>query len=125
IYRIKADTDGLANLTNNPNPDFAPVASPDRTRISFVSRRDGFPRIFVMEANGANPRPVTPNTNDLAYDSRISWSPDGSKLAFVRYVNGVQQIWVVNIDGTNLTDLTNSATDTDAPAWSSDGSRIV
>jgi Tol biopolymer transport system component len=125
IYRIDPDGDHLVNLTNNSRPDFLPIVSPDMSKIAFVTRRDSAPRIYVMNADGTNQQPVTADRNDLAYESKSSWSPDGTKLAFVRYINFVPQISVVNIDGSNETALTNEATDSASPAWSPDGTKIA
>lgn len=125
IYRINPDGDELVNLTNSPSSDFLPIVSPDMSKIAFVSRRDGTARIYVMNANGTSQQPVTADANDLAYESKFSWSPDGAKLAFVKYINFVPQISVINIDGSNETARTNSDKDNDWPAWSPDGTKIA
>ena len=54
-----ADRDGSnpRNLTNNPFFDGWPAWSPDGSKIAFASNRRGHGyQIFVMDADGADPR---------------------------------------------------------------------
>jgi Tol biopolymer transport system component len=53
---------------------FMPAWSPDGKRIAFVSRRDGNPEIYVIDADGANPKRLTSNSApDL-------WGPPGRPM---------------------------------------------
>ncbi|MDE0040801.1 MAG: hypothetical protein OXT74_02090 [Candidatus Poribacteria bacterium] len=93
-----------------------------KTKIAFTSTRGGNPDIYVMDADGGNPRRVT--THD-AEDGNPTWSHDGSKIAFVSNRNGGYiQIWVIDADGKNPIRLTDGVWD-QHPAWSPDGKRIA
>ncbi|MFH1849881.1 MAG: DPP IV N-terminal domain-containing protein [archaeon] len=84
-------------------------------RIAFASDRDGNPEIYVMDADGNNPRRLTYN---LASDGSPSWSPDGSKIAFLR---DSYFTYVTNIDGNEPRFLVNGS----CLIWSPDGSEAV
>ena len=75
------DPDGsnLTRLTNNPAVDAAPVCSPDRTKIAFMSFRDDEFEIYIMDADGSH---QTRLTNNTAFDARPAWSPDGRRITF-------------------------------------------
>ena len=96
-----------------------------RTKIAFVSTREGNEEIYVMDGDGRNQRRVTVNP---ALDRYPAWSPDGKKIAFVSNRNNVnkdhRQIWVINADGKNPIRLTDGLVDS-FPDWSPDGTKIV
>ena len=51
-----------------------------QAQIAFSSNRDGNPEIYVMDADGGNPRNLT---NHPDGDFQPSWSPDGKRIAFI------------------------------------------
>lgn len=65
IYTANADGSGLAQLTRHsplsfdePAVNASPAWSPDCSEIAFLSNRDGPWRIYVMNADGTNQRPM-------------------------------------------------------------------
>ena len=56
-----------------------------RSRIAFVSERNGGKELFVMDYDGYNPRQVT---FDAFLNLAPSWSPDKQRVAFVTYREG-------------------------------------
>jgi TolB protein len=103
-------------------PAESPTPSPFVPHIAFQSDRDGNDDIWIMEANGDNPRNLT---NDPASDRTPTWSPDGTKIAFASDRSGDFDIWVMAADGSNPVDLTKSVGDETAPRWSPNGGLIA
>jgi TolB protein len=64
------------------------------TRIAFISDDGRDKELWVMDADGANPEPITKD-HSIAQSPR--WSPDGSLLLFTSYRGGTgPQLWVVS-----------------------------
>lgn len=80
IYRVRATGGAAECLTQNSGiaVNFHPRISPDGKTIAFVSDRNGQSNLWLMDLNGANPRPVTSDTNARYLEP--SWSPDGRFL---------------------------------------------
>ena len=102
-----------------------------QAQIAFVSKRDGNPEIYVMDADGKNQRRLTNNRHE---DWSPSWSPDGKRIVFfsdrdghVHFIPGwfTYEIYVMNADGGNPQNLTNNPNDDRFPSWSPDGKRIA
>ena len=114
IFVMNPDGSGQTNLTRNAGPgwDSSPAWSFDGSQIAFVSSRDGDSKIWVMNADGSEPR----NLNVLG--SEPTWSPDGSRIAYTDHLS----LWVVSADGSDRTYLAEWGWE---PNWSPDGSTIV
>ena len=66
--------------TGQSADDFAPVWSPDRQRIAFLSNRDGNVEIYLAVADGSS---FTRVTNTSVDESHVRWSPEGTRLAYI------------------------------------------
>jgi TolB protein len=99
-----------------PKADSEPQTEPpaDTHGIAFTSDRDGYYRIYVMNADGSNPTKLP----GRAKDSQPSWSPDGAKIAFTSQRDGNSEIYVMNADGSNPDRITNDAA---GARWGYDG----
>jgi Tol biopolymer transport system component len=47
-------------ITHSPGLDAQPAWSPEGDRIAFVSARDGYPALWVVNRDGSNPRRISP-----------------------------------------------------------------
>jgi len=56
---MNSDGSGQTRLTDNNAADFGPSWSPDGTKITFVSERDGNREIYVMNADGSGQTRLT------------------------------------------------------------------
>lgn len=122
IFSMLTDGTDKRNLSNNSAEDIFPDGSPDGTKVTFVSARDGNREIYVMNTDGSNLSRLTNYSGD---DDVPSWSPDGTKIAFVRRIDSNYEIYVINADGSDLARLTNNTTSDNYPEWSPDGSKIA
>ena len=93
-----------------------------QARITFMSRREGKPEIYVMDINGKNLRRLTDNRDN---DWWPSWSPDGRHIVFVSERDGNREIYVMDADGGNPQNLTNDPNEDWYPSWSPNGKRIA
>lgn len=120
IYTMGADGSGVVQVTVTSEVyNWFPFWSPDDTRITFSSNREGAKyQIYVMNADGSNPVP-------LARGCISAFSPDGARLVFSSYCDGTGDILVMDAQGGNIVNLTNGVGENANPSWSRDGSRIV
>lgn len=92
-------TGSVAQLTREGS-NWRPIASPNRQLIAYISNATADLQLYVMNANGSNPRQVTtvPLGGLSPTDLSFSWSPDGSQLLYPSN----DRLLVVNLDGTGL-----------------------
>ena len=139
IYIINADGSNIKKLTESSTRapeyeifnNFAPVWSPDGTRIAFFSDRDYQERndlwfseeIYVMNADGSDQTRVTYGT---VWDRHHqAWSPDGMKIAFTSDRDGNLEIYSVDLNTGYEKNLTNDSGADGEASWSPDGRKIV
>ena len=109
------------NARWHTNSGGSPSWSPDGTQIAFQSKHDSNWHIYVMDADGSNPRQLTSHS----LNEKPSWSPDGTQIAFQSYRDGNWEIYVMDADGNNLRRLTNHNAWDGSPSWSPDGTQIA
>lgn len=120
VYVMDADSSNVTRLTEHPERDQRGVFSPDGATIAFVSQRDGDVAIWLMAADGSNPR-------KLVQGREPSFSPDGRRIAFTSSAfDDNDEIYLIDLDGSNRTRLTDNRRKLDwFASFSPKGDRLV
>ncbi len=79
IYAVPITGGQATALTDGIEWNYQPRFSPDGSKIAFVSDRAGGDNLWVMNADGSNPKAVTDEPEHLVHNP--AWSPDGQYLA--------------------------------------------
>ena len=115
LYVMDLATGETRRLTAAPPLNQMAVWSPSGRQLTFMSARDGYPSVFVMNADGSgqvNLTPKSPADADAEWTSRApSWSTTGRHIFFMSFrpSTGLDtEVFVMNADGSGVTRLTSS-----------------
>lgn len=125
IYEANPDGSNLKPLTSGPAYHAECAYSPDGNSIVYASNETGSMNLYIMDADGSNPRQVT-HTYGI-YNGGPFFSPDGTKVVFRadRDLKDYLQIYVLDIATGLETQLTNNDSVNWAPYWHPDGDKIA
>jgi Tol biopolymer transport system component len=93
-----------------------PAVAPDGRRLTFSARQSGRTLLYVMQADGTNPKVVT---DSLDLQGAPAWAPDGQSITTAAVDRGQPRLFRVPING-GAPSLLVSEYSVD-PAWSPDG----
>lgn len=115
LYVLDLLTRESRRLTSAPPLNQMAAWSPNGRQLAFMSTRDGYPSVFIMNADGSgvsNLTPKNPGDADSDWVSRApSWSINGRHIFFMsrRPSTGLDtEIFVMNAEGGGVTRLTHS-----------------
>jgi serine/threonine-protein kinase len=96
--------------------------SRDGRWMAFDSNREGNQDVYVMPAEGGEPRRVTSDPGD---DFHPDFSPDGSEIVFYSSRHGNRDVFLISADGRDELRLTDGPGEDRDPSFSPDGLRIA
>jgi Tol biopolymer transport system component len=111
-----------SRLISSTRQDYSPQYSADGKKITFTSGRTGSNEIWVCDADGQNPVPITSFGGPDVGSPR--WSPNAEQIAFDSLAPGHRAIYVVGAQGGKPRRLNNDDFDNVRPSWSRDGQWI-
>jgi Tol biopolymer transport system component/imidazolonepropionase-like amidohydrolase len=128
IYTLPINGGKATRLTTGKAMNIQPRFSPDGQQIAFTSDRAGGDNIWVMDADGSNPRQITKESFRLL--NNPTWTPDGDYIIARKHFTsrrslGAGEMWMYHIGGgqagIQLTERKNDQQDAGEPAVSPDG----
>ena len=128
LYSIPFEGGEAKSLTRGMAWDMQPRFSPDGKWIAFTSDRDGADNIWVMPAEGGEPRQIT--KEDFRLVNSPAWTPDGQFIVARKHFTarrslGSGEMWLYHIGGdtkgVRMTEKPNDQKDVGEPVFSPDG----
>jgi len=96
------------------------AVSPDGARIAIVVREDRRKRLYVINADGTEPRPLL---QDIVIAGAACWSPDGEWLAVGGHSDGRKGLFKVRVRDGHMERI--HSLEARHPVWSPDNRMIV
>ncbi len=130
IYSLPITGGTATALTSGIAWSYQPKYSPDGKSIAFISDRAGGDNLWVMNADGSEPRAISKESENIIHTP--GWSPDGKYIAARKSYTSTRsiaagEIWLYHSSGGNGVQLVKrplGAKDQKniaEPAWSTDG----
>ncbi len=96
------------------------------TLIIYITHKDNKYRLYIADADGANPRRMFTSTDPVFSPS---WSPNGKRIAYVAYQDtGRNKRMAINIQEVSTGRITTVSAEkglNSSPAWSPNGKRLA
>lgn len=110
LYTVSATGGEARRLTSHPGNEIFPRFSPDGQSIAFTGQYDGNTEVYLIPANGGEPKRLTytsTNGRDDLGDRMgpnnmvFTWSPDGKEIVYRNRIGGsfTGKLWKVSPDG--------------------------
>jgi len=93
LWVLDIATGSATQITNDPEPDNAPVWSPDGKQIAYVSTKESYSSIYRKNADGTGQAEQLFRYTPGAFIGLTDWSPDGK---YVTFTTGVLLVVPVN-----------------------------
>lgn len=113
IYLIDIDGTNPIQLTENAALNQMASWSPNGKQIAFMSSRDGYCSVYVMNSDGSEPINLTPKPagvpNNQFCSRAPAWWRNGQRIYFSSFrpeTNLFENIFSMNADGSDVTRLT-------------------
>ncbi len=98
LWRMDMVTGKARQLLFSDAQDIHPDWSPTGNTLAFASNRTGQFEIWLTDAEGAHPQPITAGPGGKTWPA---WSPDGWTLLYTQVQDGRHQLWMIDADGSN------------------------
>ena len=115
LYTLPIEGGAAKHLTSGLPFDSQPRFSPDGQWLAFLSDRDGAENLWIMKADGTEPKKLSKDEN--AELASPTWSPDGQYVIVSRSTWGLRtyELWMYHVQGGSGVQITKAKTRDDQP----------
>jgi len=111
-----AADENAVNLTRSPERDRYPMWSPDGSRLTFNTNRDGDYEVYIMNADGSGQQNISRSPHST--EGLADWSPDGRLLVLYSDRPGNKDIFVVDLKTDKWVNVTRDPAGDEFCTWS-------
>jgi len=111
-----AADENAVNLTQAPERDRYPMWSPDGSRLTFNTNRDGDYEVYVMNADGSGQENIS--RSPTSTEGLADWSPDGRSLVLYSDRPGNKDEFVVDLETGQWVNVTQDPASDEFCTWS-------
>ncbi len=123
ICLVAADGGPVRHLTGAPKVwDTHPRWSPDGRRLAFLTNRNGWRQLFLLDPASGSAQPLVQEAADI---QAFNWSPDGQWIAYTVNRNGSAEIWLCASTTGQTRPLSIRPGWHSPPRWLPDGSAVI
>jgi Tol biopolymer transport system component len=134
---VRKDPEEFAKRLTDPKKDdgfynTSPAISPQGDKIAFLSNRDYYFDLYIMDAiDGKVIKKLVKGTRGADFEELniltpgISWSPDGNRLALAAKRSGYDVIYIIDVESEDSEVLPFKMDGIQSVAWSNDGTKIA
>lgn len=106
IFAADAETGEVTQLTPDDNftDNFSPRWSPDGSQVAFLSDREGYSHVWVMDPDGGGVRHFDWGPHDSPRMNRVNpqWSPDGTRILVAVNRDGRYDLVVIHVESEEI-----------------------
>ncbi len=134
---IRKDPDEFAKRLTDPKKDdgfynTSPAISPQGDKIAFISNRDFYFDVYIMNAlDGKIIKKLVQGNTSADFEQLnvvapgLSWSPDGRKIALTAKSNGYDVVYIIDVESGDRETLPIKLDGIKSLSWSPDGKYIA
>ena len=122
IYISDYDGANARQVTQHKSISIQPRFSPDGTKVAYLSFKDRYPFLYVLDLGTGK---TTPLSKNVGLNAAPAWTPDGKRLALVLSKDANPEIYTKNADGSGEHRLTNDRAADTSPTYDPSGRQIA
>ena len=78
IFSLNENAEDVVRLTTDGARDFSPSWSPTKNAIAFISERNGYSALWIMDIDGKSKKQISPPGEII---TNFEWAPNSDRIA--------------------------------------------